>query len=84
MTVRRAGFGVIDPEYSAGIYVDRLKGTNVTTPDNAGYGVLGGTSVKLTALTAIGNGKAGSPPGTKASCATRSSRETTGTSAGST
>ena len=59
VTVRRAGFGAIDPEYSAGIYVDRLKGTNVTTADNAGYGVLGGTTVKLTALTSTGNGNAG-------------------------
>jgi len=59
VTVRRAGFGAIDPEYSAGIYVDRLKGTNVTTADNAGYGVLGGTTVKVTVLTATGNGNAG-------------------------
>ena len=59
VTVRRVGFGAPDPEYSAGIYVDRLRGTNVATTDNAGYGVLGGTSVKLTALTATGNGNAG-------------------------
>ena len=59
VTVRRAGFGAPDPEYSAGIYVDRLKGTNVTTADNAGYGVLGGSVVKLTGLTSTGNGNAG-------------------------
>jgi hypothetical protein len=59
VSVRRVGFGALNPEYSAGIYVDKLRGTNVTAADNAGYGVLGGTSAKLTALTATGNGNAG-------------------------
>ncbi len=31
----------------------------MTTADNAGYGVLGGTTVKLTALTSTGNRNAG-------------------------
>ena len=59
VTVRRVGFGAPDPEYSAGIYVDRLRGTNLQTTDNAGYGVLGGTLARVTGLTATGNGNAG-------------------------
>ena len=59
VTVRRVGSGAPDPEYSAGIYVDKLRATNVMASDNAGYGVLGGTLAKLTGLTAIGNGNAG-------------------------
>src|SRR5262249_38139622 len=50
VSVRRIGFGGVNPEYSAGIYVDVLRGTGVTAADNAGYGVLGGTRVVLTGL----------------------------------
>jgi len=59
VTVRRVGFAAPDPEYSAGVYVDRLRATNLVTSDNAGYGVLGGTLAKVTGLTATGNGNAG-------------------------
>jgi hypothetical protein len=59
VTVRRVGFGSLNPEYSSGVYVDVLLGTNLTAADNAGYGVLGGSKVKLTALIATGNGNAG-------------------------